>query len=129
MNWIQLDSEEKIDEIKKKSFEKRVFIFKFSSRVVTAIIIRNLLEREWSEGEMNMDTYFLDSSGKPELDKKVSAEFGSQQYIPQGLIIEKSKCIFSVIDGNIKYSVLRDYSNPKKMDHYYGKQAGSSKNV
>ena len=114
MNWIQLDSEETINEVKAKSREGRVFIFLFSGKVVTGIIVRNLLEREWTDGEMNMDTYFLDVNEKPDAAAAASKEFGVEVHSHQGLIIEKGKCLFSAIEGKVRFDVLREYSNPKR---------------
>jgi bacillithiol system protein YtxJ len=115
MNWIQLDSEEKISEIKSLSNEKRVMIFKFSPRFPISILMRGLLEREWSESEMEMKAYFLDTSEHPALSKKIESEFNISHQSPQVLIIEEGKCVFSAANGGVDFRKIREFSNLRKI--------------
>ncbi len=111
MNWIELDSIEKIDIITEKSKNERVLIFKFQPRRIVDILIRGLLERDWYSGEMGMDIYFLDVTEHPGTTQKVNSLFNVSGETPQVLIIENEKCIFSLIAGNIYYNKIRPYSN------------------
>ena len=111
MNWIELDSIEKIENILNKSNSERVLIFKFQPRRIVDILIRGLLERDWYSGEMGMDIYFLNVTEHTGTTEKVNSLFKVPDDTPQVLIIENEKCIYSAIAGNIYYDKIRPYSN------------------
>jgi len=122
MNWIKLDSENNIEDIKNRSLDKRILIFKFSPRCAINILMRGLFEREWIEDEMEMKTYFLDIMEYPGLSKKIETEFNVIHQSPQILIIENKKCIYSASHGGVDYKKIRRYSNLRKIKEY-GSQA------
>ena len=111
MNWIPVDSEEKLDEIKKLSAEKRVLLFKFKPGLTLNTLVRMVLEREWNPNEMKMDVYILEVNEYPSLSEKSSADFNVPHNTPQALIIEKGKCIFSANHGKIDFRTLRGFAN------------------
>jgi len=115
MNWIELDTIEKIDEILKKSNDERVMIFKFHTNRIVDILIRGLLERDWHSGEMGMDKYFLGVTEYPEIAEKADKLLDLSIETPQIVIIQNEKCIYSAVAGDIYYNKLREYSNVLKL--------------
>ncbi len=111
MNWIQIDSSEKINEIKELSGSQKVLILKYSPNCGISYIVRNLLEREWSEGEMRMKTYLLDVISNKDLSQKIESELGLVYESPQVLILEKSKPVFSASHGKVIYSEIKKFAN------------------
>ena len=116
MNWIQLDSEEALEDVKKQSMEGRILIFRYSPSSSISILLRGLFEREWAEHEMEMKPFFLDVSRDPSLSKKVDKEFGVKNDVPQLLVIEKGKCIYSGAYGEVDYRTIRQFSNLRKLN-------------
>lgn len=118
MNWIKLDSENIIEDIKNGSLEKRILIFKYSPRCAISILMRGLFEREWIEDEMEMKTYFLDIMEYPGLSEKIAAEFNENHQSPQLLIIENKKCIYSASHGGVDVKKIRRFSNLREIKEY-----------
>ena len=111
MNWIKIDSTDTLDEMMNSSNEEKVLIFKFSPSCSVSYVVRNLLEREWNEKEMNMKTYMVDVISNRDISKKIEKEFKVRHESPQALIIEKSKPVFSADHGRILFSEIRKYAN------------------
>lgn len=111
MNWINIDSSDKINEVKEISGSQKVMIFKYSPKCAINYIVRNLLEREWNGSEMLMKTYLVDVVSNKELSQKIEGEFGVSHESPQVLIIENSKPVFTASHGKILYSEIRKFAN------------------
>lgn len=111
MNWIKIDSIDKLNELKKFSIDKNILIFKYSPNCGVSYVVRNLLEREWNEGEMNMKTYLLDVISDKQISKLIESEFGIEHESPQVLILNKSKPVFSASHGKVIFSEIRKFAN------------------
>ncbi len=92
MDWIQLTSEEQIEDIRKKSVEKPQVIFKHSTRCGTSSWARNRLER--SGPNEHIDFYFLDVIRNRPISRKVAEEFNVHHESPQVLIIRNGECVY-----------------------------------
>ncbi|HEY3251335.1 MAG TPA: monothiol bacilliredoxin BrxC family protein [Ignavibacteria bacterium] len=113
MNWIPVDSEEKLDEIKKLSAGKRVLLLKYTPEQTVNSLVRMVLEREWNPKEMNMDVFLLDVDEYPVLSEKATVDFNIPHDTPQALIVENGKCVFSANHGKIDFRTLREFANKK----------------
>ena len=109
MNWINLDSTDKLNELKEISKDKKVLILKYSANSGVDYIVRSLLEREWNEGEMRMSTYLVDANNA--LAKQIESEFGLSNESPEVLILENSKPVFTAIHGKVIFSEIRKFAN------------------
>ncbi|MCI0450231.1 MAG: bacillithiol system redox-active protein YtxJ [Chlorobi bacterium] len=111
MNWLKINSEAKIREIKELSQNGRVLIFKYSPRCVVSYLMRTLFEREWHEEAMKMETYLLNVREYKELSDKIASELGVEHASPQILVIEKGKCVFSASHGKVLVSNVKQFRN------------------
>ena len=111
MNWININSAESISEILELSKIEKVMILKFSPKCAINYVVRNLLEREWHEGEMRMKTYMVDVVSNKALTEQIEKEFGVTHESPQALILEKEKPVFTASHGKVIYSELKKYAN------------------
>jgi len=111
MNWINADSTEKLDEIKELSNTEKVLILKFSSGCGVNYVVKNLLEREWVEGEMRMKTYIVDVLASKVLSNKIADDYGVKHESPQVLIIENGKPVFTASHGKVLYSEIKKHRN------------------
>ena len=111
MNWIKIDSIDKLNELKEFSIDNNILIFKYSPNCAVNYVVRNLLEREWNEGEMNMKTYLLDVISDKQISKLIESEFGIKHESPQVLILNKSKLLYSASHGKVLFSEIRKFAN------------------
>ncbi len=111
MNWIKLDSLEKLDEMKTASENEKVLVLKFSPKCAINYVVRNLLEREWAAGEMRMKTFLVDVISGKSLSEQLEKEYGVEHESPQALIIQKGKVLFHASHGRVIYSELRKFAN------------------
>ncbi|HVZ97606.1 MAG TPA: bacillithiol system redox-active protein YtxJ [Chitinophagaceae bacterium] len=93
MNWIPLETEQQVEEIKAGSFRSPQVIFKHSIRCGTSSMAKNRLERE--ETPEGVDFYFLDVIRHRRVSDKVAAAFGIRHESPQILIIENGICRYN----------------------------------
>jgi len=111
MNWININSAESISEILELSKIEKVMILKFSPKCAINYVVRNLLEREWHEGEMRMKTYMVDVVSNKALSEQIEKEFGVTHESPQALILQNGKPVFNASHGKVIFSELRKYAN------------------
>lgn len=111
MNWIKADSTEKLDEIKELSKSEKVLILKFSTGCAVNYVVRNLLEREWVEGEMRMKAYIVDVLAAKEISKKIADYYKVEHESPQVLIVENGKPVFTASHGRVLFSEIRKHRN------------------
>ncbi len=108
MNWIPLQTEKQVEEIKAKSFYVPQVIFKHSIRCGASGMAKNRLERD--NPLQGVDFYFLDVIRYRSTSNKVAGDFNIRHESPQILIIENGICTYNeshyAIDMNqIKCSV------------------------
>lgn len=111
MNWINIDSAQIVSDIKELSDSEGVLILKFSPGCAINYVVRNLLEREWVEGEMRMKTYMVDVLAQKDISCKIAEDYGVEHESPQVLIIKKGKPLFTASHGKVLYSEIRDHRN------------------
>jgi bacillithiol system protein YtxJ len=92
MNWIALNSEDQLQEIKEKSAERPQVIFKHSTRCSISAMAKSRLER--SAPAENTDFYYLDLLRFREVSRKVAEVFNVYHESPQILIIRNGECVY-----------------------------------
>ena len=110
MNWIKLDSPEMQQEMKAASENEKVLVLKFSPKCAINYVVRNLLEREWAEGEMRMKTYIVDVISGKGISAQIEKDYGVDHESPQAIIIDKGKVVFHASHGKVIYSELRKFA-------------------
>jgi bacillithiol system protein YtxJ len=92
MNWIPLENEQQIEQIKEKSGSRTQVIFKHSIRCGVSGVVKNRLEK----GKFPSDTdyYFLDIIHNRALSNKIAEEFKVYHESPQVLVIKNGECIY-----------------------------------
>lgn len=92
MSWITLSSEEQLEAINQKSFEKPQLIFKHSTRCSISSVIKNRLYKNELPG--NIDFYYLDLVANRAVSNKIADQYHITHESPQVLLIKDGKCIF-----------------------------------
>ncbi len=107
MNWIQLNDLEQLKLIDSASINKKVLIFKHSTRCSISDSALGRLERNWKvEFEKDIDCYFLDLIRYRDLSNTVAKHYNIQHESPQALIIKNGKCEFSQTHSQIRIDDL-----------------------
>ena len=92
MNWINLDSEQQLDEIRERSASRPQVIFKHSTRCPTSSLVKRRLEG--SAPPQTFDFYYLDLINHRRVSNKISEDFQIAHESPQVLVIRNGKCIY-----------------------------------
>jgi bacillithiol system protein YtxJ len=92
MNWINLNDEGLLNEIKAKSAEKPQLIFKHSTRCSISSMAKNRLDR--AEQPEGIDFYYLDLIANRNLSNKVAEAFDVEHESPQVLLIKNGACVY-----------------------------------
>jgi bacillithiol system protein YtxJ len=92
MNWINLNDEGLLNEIKVKSAEKPQLIFKHSTRCSISSMAKNRLDR--ADQPEGIDFYYLDLIANRNLSNKVAEVFDVEHESPQVLLIKNGACVY-----------------------------------
>lgn len=93
MNWIPLQNEQQLEEIKTKSAQFPQIIFKHSTRCGTSSMAKRRLENK--EAPQGADFYYLDIIRHRNISNKIASDFHTHHESPQILIIENNICTYS----------------------------------
>ena len=92
MNWIPLQTDAQLEEIRQRSAQRPQVIFKHSTRCSTSQLVKSRLERV--SQPQAMDFYYLDLLSHRPISNKVADTFGVRHESPQILVIRDGKCVF-----------------------------------
>jgi bacillithiol system protein YtxJ len=109
MNWIILKSQQQLADLKKRSDENPILIFKHSTRCSTSRMSLDRLERHWNSEEMKSVTpYFLDLITYREISNMIAHQFEVIHESPQVLVISNGKSILDLSHLDISYDQIKD---------------------
>jgi bacillithiol system protein YtxJ len=106
MDWIELNMESQLIEIKEHSKSKPQLIFKHSTRCSISAVAKNRLER--STPPENVDFYFLDLIQHRNISNKVAEEFSVFHESPQVLLIKNGECVYDESHSGISMDEIAD---------------------
>lgn len=104
MDWIKLENSAQLEDIKAKSEEKPVLIFKHSSRCSISGMTFDRLMRNWKEEDFDKVTpYFLDLIRFRDISNQIAQEFGVYHQSPQIIIIKNGQAVYDNSHMGISY--------------------------
>lgn len=108
MIWNKLESEEQLEQLKSASQEKKVLIFKHSTRCPISSMALDRLERSWKNEEMgSISPYYLDLIALRNVSSKTAELFNVQHESPQVLLIENGTCVYNASHMGINYDAVK----------------------
>jgi bacillithiol system protein YtxJ len=108
MKWNQIKAAEQLEEIKKESAEKKILIFKHSTRCTISRASLDRLERKWDDQEMaDVKPYFLDLLNFREISGLIAQQFNVEHESPQILLINNGKSVFDQSHFSIDYDQIK----------------------
>tara|TARA_R110000868_G_scaffold402801_1_gene679471 strand:+ start:152 stop:508 length:357 start_codon:yes stop_codon:yes gene_type:complete len=109
MNWKKLTEVGILEEIKSKSFDNPILIYKHSTRCSVSSMALNRLERSWNDDEMqNVEIYFLDLIAHRDVSNQIESVFGISHESPQVLLISSGECTYDASHMGISYKELKN---------------------
>lgn len=94
IHWIDLKTEQQLEEIATRSFQKPQAIFKHSTRCyISQAVLRNV-ESEWAIPEEQLDAHFLDLLAHRNVSNKIASLFSVEHQSPQLIVISKGEVIY-----------------------------------
>jgi bacillithiol system protein YtxJ len=111
MNWIPLQSEAQLEEIREKSADRPQLIFKHSTRCPTSSVVKNRLERVQQPAAI--DFYYLDLLSYRPLSNKIVEDFFVEHESPQVLLIRNGQCIYDESHTGISMDDIVEHSQAK----------------
>ena len=92
MNWISLQDENQVREIKENSNIRPQVIYKHSVRCGVSSVVKSRLEK--AKLPSDIDYYFLDIIHYRSISNKIAEEFRVYHESPQVLIIRNGECVY-----------------------------------
>jgi len=92
MNWIPLQNEQQLEELKIKSDSRTQVIFKHSVRCGVSGVVKSRLEK--GKLPLDLDIHFLDIIHHRTLSNKIAEEFKVYHESPQVLVIRNGECVY-----------------------------------
>ena len=106
MNWIELNKESQLAEIKEQSKNKAQVIFKHSTRCSISGVAKSRLER--GTVPENIDFHYLDLIKNRDISNKVAELFSVAHESPQVLVIKNGECIYDESHSGISMDEIEE---------------------
>lgn len=111
MNWIIIDTEEKLQQAFERSFSKdicSVLLFKHSVKCRISKRVKDLLESSW-QGTEETPVYFLDLINFRELSNKITDLTGVVHQSPQAILIKNGKVLYHASHADIVFEDMQPF--------------------
>jgi bacillithiol system protein YtxJ len=93
MKKLTITSNEDLENLKKRSYERDVLIFKHSTRCNISADALAHMESAWKKDDVPF--YYLDLLSHRDISDKIEIDFGVRHQSPQVLLIRKGECIYN----------------------------------
>jgi len=107
MNWIDLNNQQQLVDIKELSKTRPQIIFKHSTRCSISTMAKSRLER--SAQPQSVDFYCLDLLQYRTLSDQIAQEFAVSHESPQILLIQNTECIYQESHSGIMMDEIIDH--------------------
>jgi bacillithiol system protein YtxJ len=109
MEWIELNSEEKLTEASVASLQLPVLLFKHSTTCSISHTALNRLERNWrKEDDSSIKAYYLDLHSHRDLSREIASRFEVDHQSPQVLILHHQKSVYNCSHFDIDYAAIKE---------------------
>ena len=103
--WKYIESEEDLNRAIAVSTEKKVAIFKHSTRCFISKTVLKNLEKEVENSDKNVDYYFLDLLAHRDLSNKIADDLGVTHQSPQLIVLENGVVVNHASHQSISLSL------------------------
>ena len=104
--WKIIESDEDLKNAVAKSFEKKIVVFKHSTRChISKMVLKNF-ESEVNNTDKNVEYYFLDLIAHRPISNKIAEEFGITHQSPQLIVVENGKAVKDASHQSISVNLI-----------------------
>ncbi len=104
--WKNIESEEDLKKAIEKSFEKKVIIFKHSTRCQISKIVLKNFEKEVANSDKEVEYYFLDLIKYRPISNEIADQFGITHQSPQMIVLENGKAVKDASHQSISVNLI-----------------------
>lgn len=104
--WNYIETEADLEKAVQESFEKKVAIFKHSTRCYISKTVLKNFEKEIGDSSENVSYYFLDLLAHRSISNKIEADFNIRHQSPQLIILENGKAVKDASHQSISKSLI-----------------------
>jgi bacillithiol system protein YtxJ len=104
--WIQLSTENTLDEIIELSFQKPVILFKHSTRCSISSMALSRFEREWDSSQ-HVELFYLDLIAFRELSNEIARVLNVEHQSPQVLLLKNGEVIYNSSHNGISAQEIK----------------------
>ncbi len=103
--WNHINSEADLEKAVEESHNKKVAIFKHSTRCFISKTVLKNFEREVAASDKDVSFYFLDLLAHRDLSNKIADELGVQHQSPQLIVLENGNAVKNASHQSISLSL------------------------
>lgn len=108
VNWTKLESEKQLSDLREKSQQQTILIFKHSTRCSISRAALDRLERNWDADKVgDVQTYYLDLLENRSLSNRIAEDFDVQHESPQVLLIRNGQSFYDRSHFDIDFISIR----------------------
>lgn len=104
--WKEIGSEEELNAAIAESTEKKVAIFKHSTRCFISKTVLKNFEKEVQNSDKDVSYYFLDLIAHRDISNKIADDFGVTHQSPQLIVLENGKAVADASHQSISVSLI-----------------------
>ena len=104
--WKYIESEEDLERAIATSAEKKVAIFKHSTKCFISKTVLKNFEKEVENSDKNVDYYFLDLLAHRDLSNKIADDLGVTHQSPQLIVLENGVVVNHASHQSISLSLI-----------------------
>ncbi|WP_111597734.1 bacillithiol system redox-active protein YtxJ [Chitinophaga skermanii] len=109
MEWLELTTEEEVNDITALSFEQPVVIFKHSTRCSISSMVKSRLERSVTTAPILF--YYLDLIRYRNVSNYIASKYSIEHESPQALLIKNGECVHAESHMGISMEELEAFAN------------------
>ncbi|KMQ72601.1 bacillithiol system redox-active protein YtxJ [Chryseobacterium koreense] len=104
--WNKIESEADLDEVIRKSFQKKVAIFKHSTRCFISKTVMRKFEKEVERSDKDVEYYYLDLLAHRDISNKIADQLGVEHQSPQLIVLENGTVVRSASHHSINLDLV-----------------------
>lgn len=104
--WKNIESEEDLKKAIEKSFEKKVILFKHSTRCQISKIVLKNFEKEVAHSDKEVEYYYLDLIKYRSISNEIAEQFAITHQSPQMIVLENGKAVIDASHQSISVNLI-----------------------
>lgn len=106
MDWRTIETPEILEDIKTLSYEKKVVIFKHSTRCFISKMVKDKFERKVANSETDAEFFYLDLIRYRNISNEIAATFQVTHQSPQVIVVKDGRAVANASH----YDIVTDIS-------------------